>query len=118
MGQCADLTAGVLLMQLNLNVLLVLHGKNEDIARKEAVLAQKQRELRQREREEILEKRRHTEKLRRRARYSLDELGVMFATSGANKNKNVVATGSTNLEVGASGLAHGVEIHGIPLSEI
>merc|ERR1712146_69191 len=91
MGQCADLTAGVLLMQLNLNVLLVLHGKNEDIARKEAVLAQKQRELRQREREEILEKRRHTEKLRRRARYSLDELGVMFATSGANKNKNVVA---------------------------
>jgi hypothetical protein len=90
------------------------NGKNEDTLRKEAVLREKQERLRVREREELMDLRRHTEKLRKRARMSLDELDFMFVSSSAAKNGAV----AENVEVDASGELKGVTVRGIPLSEI
>merc|ERR1711871_807392 len=89
-------------------------GKNEDILRKEAVLREKKEQLRLRELEELREMRRHTEKLRKRARISLDELGTMFASSGVAGN-NALAQ---SVEVKASGQSSSFTVRGIPLSEI
>merc|ERR1711871_308763 len=89
-------------------------GKNEDILRKEAVLREKKEQLRMRELEELKQMRRHTEKLRKRARISLDELGTMFASSGAISN-NAMAQ---SVEVKAAGQSSSFTVRGIPLSEI
>ena len=75
---------------------------------------EKQEQLRMREREELMDLRRHTEKLRKRARMSLDELDLMFVSSGAAKNGAV----AENVEVDASGRSKGTTVRGIPLSEI
>ena len=78
------------------------------------MLREKKEQLRMRELEELKQMRRHTEKLRKRARISLDELGTMFASSGAISN-NAMAQ---SVEVKAAGQSSSFTVRGIPLSEI